>query len=75
MTMTMLTHLKSAFNTIYPPRKPLAFLASDVDGYGNFSEELTKELHLSAARPAAPQIHSVEIEPEDFESVYRCFLS
>jgi hypothetical protein len=71
----MLTHLKSAFNTIYPPRKPLAFLASDVDGYGNFGDELTKELRLAAARPAAPQKQSAEIEPEDFESVYRWFLS
>jgi len=74
MNTTMLAQLKNTLQT-WGFHHPVTIQTADVDGYGNYSDELTKELRLSAARPAAPRKQSLEIEPEEFETVYGWFYS
>ncbi len=73
MTTTMFTQIKSAFLT-WSLCEPVTIQTAHVDGYGDFGDELTNEMQ-SAAMQSAPQNHSLEIEPEEFETAYGWFYS
>lgn len=74
MTTTILTHIKSALHT-WGICEPMTIQTAEVDGYGNYSDELTKEMQLAAIRPPSPKKQSPEIKPEEFETVYGWFYS